>query len=301
MSICAGQSVPLNANGGSNYSWSPSTGLSNAAISNPSANPTATTTYTVTVSSGNCTATDQVTITVNSVAVNAGADLSICEGGSVQLQAASAGNVNYVWTPTNGLSNPFIANPNAAPSSTTIYVVTATDGLCSSSDEVTVTVNSLPATPVISQNGSDLFCGTAASSYQWYLNGVEVNGAINQTFTPSTNGSYAVEVVNASGCSALSEPFNFVSVALSESFISSISVYPNPNTGMFRLSGSIASKGGITIDVVNLLGERIAVVFEGVSNPSLNQDVDISNFANGVYFVRVVSTEGTVLKKVIKN
>lgn len=49
------------------YSWSPSTGLSDASNSNPLANPSATTTYTLTVSGDGCaTATGEVTVKVAS-------------------------------------------------------------------------------------------------------------------------------------------------------------------------------------------------------------------------------------------
>ncbi len=47
-SICRGDSTTLQASGADLYLWSPSTGLSNTNISNPVANPSATTTYTVT-------------------------------------------------------------------------------------------------------------------------------------------------------------------------------------------------------------------------------------------------------------
>jgi gliding motility-associated-like protein len=62
--IIAGDSAQLNASGGTTYSWSPSTGLSNASIANPKASPTATTTYIVTVTEGNCINTDTVVVTV---------------------------------------------------------------------------------------------------------------------------------------------------------------------------------------------------------------------------------------------
>jgi hypothetical protein len=47
--ICQGQQVQLTASGADVYSWSPSTGLSNASIANPIANPTVTTTYSLNV------------------------------------------------------------------------------------------------------------------------------------------------------------------------------------------------------------------------------------------------------------
>ena len=63
--MCGTGGVQLNASGGSTYLWSPTTGLSNPAISNPLANPSNTTLYNVTVSNAaGCEANDQVRITV---------------------------------------------------------------------------------------------------------------------------------------------------------------------------------------------------------------------------------------------
>jgi gliding motility-associated-like protein len=47
--FCLGNSVQLNASGGTSYTWQPSAGLTNPNISNPIANPTSTTIYTVTI------------------------------------------------------------------------------------------------------------------------------------------------------------------------------------------------------------------------------------------------------------
>src|SRR3972149_5448132 len=45
VSICNSLSTTLNASGATSYVWSPSTGLSSSVVSNPTANPTVTTTY----------------------------------------------------------------------------------------------------------------------------------------------------------------------------------------------------------------------------------------------------------------
>jgi len=60
--ICDGGSVQLNATGGSSYSWTPTTGLSDPNIANPLASPTTTTTYTVDIGSTLCPATDEVVV-----------------------------------------------------------------------------------------------------------------------------------------------------------------------------------------------------------------------------------------------
>src|SRR5262249_9672294 len=52
-SICIGLSGQISASGGTSYTWSPSASLSNPNISNPTASPTVTTTYSVTVADAN--------------------------------------------------------------------------------------------------------------------------------------------------------------------------------------------------------------------------------------------------------
>jgi hypothetical protein len=63
--IIAGDSAQLNASGGTIYSWSPTTGLSNPNIANPKASPAVTTTYSVVITDGPCDATLSVTVNVN--------------------------------------------------------------------------------------------------------------------------------------------------------------------------------------------------------------------------------------------
>lgn len=60
--------------------------------------------------------------------VDAGPDVTICEGESTTLdgQVSGGNNPEYLWTPAAGLSNPNILNPVASPTSTTTYTLTAT-------------------------------------------------------------------------------------------------------------------------------------------------------------------------------
>lgn len=167
--ICAGSSVVIGgsptASAGTSpytYSWSPSTGLSNATIANPSAAPTSTTTYIVTVTDANTNSdTDTMTVVVNPVPVaNAGSDANIILGNSANLggsPSASSGTspYTYAWSPATGLNDATVANPVATPADTTIYVLTITDSKgCSDTDTVIVYVNSanLPPSAIASAN-----------------------------------------------------------------------------------------------------------------------------------------------------
>lgn len=63
--ICNGQSAILTASGGAGYDWSPATGLSATTGTSVSADPTTTTTYTVTDNSGGCGGPAYSVVTVN--------------------------------------------------------------------------------------------------------------------------------------------------------------------------------------------------------------------------------------------
>lgn len=114
---------------------------------NPSHTYNAQGTYTVdlTVTDINgCTANSTYQVTITAPAnVNAGADVSICDGDATNL--SGSGGVSYSWSPATGLSDPNIANPVATPAATTTYTLTATDANgCQGTDDVAVTVNPLP-------------------------------------------------------------------------------------------------------------------------------------------------------------
>ena len=70
-------------------------------------------------------------------------------GGTAQLEVfkedITTGELTYSWSPTDGLDFPTIANPKASPTTTTTYLVTATNEVgCSVEDEITVEVTNNP-------------------------------------------------------------------------------------------------------------------------------------------------------------
>ena len=73
--------------------------------------------------------------------------------------------------------------------------------------------------------------------------------------------------------------------AVEENIAESIAVYPNPTSSMV----TIANAEGKDIIVVNSLGQVVA----SIENAAANQTIDVSNFANGTYFVKV---DGEVVK-----
>jgi gliding motility-associated-like protein len=126
--LCIGSSIQLKASGATSYQWINNTiGLSNTSISNPTANTSNTTTYTVVGSDNyNCFKdTAKILVTVRNLpTVNAGADITIVGGVPYQLNATVSNDVtSWLWLPGNYLSCTSCASPTATPKMQTTYVV----------------------------------------------------------------------------------------------------------------------------------------------------------------------------------
>jgi gliding motility-associated-like protein len=91
-----------------------------------------------------CTSSDIIRVTFHNVPqVNAGADLLLCKGRSIQLSASGTGS--FVWSPASPLNNPNIYNPVASPDASTTFTATLTDPWgCKNSDQVNVEVRVQP-------------------------------------------------------------------------------------------------------------------------------------------------------------
>lgn len=140
---CPGDTVQLTASGGVTYSWSPSFGLSDPNIANPTYNVTGTRTFVVTATDQfGCFDTDTVVVTQQPAPNTwAGPDQTISfVGDSVQL--SGAGGTTFSWSPAAGLSCTTCPDPMASPDTTTTYTLTSTNANgCSRTDQVTVFVN----------------------------------------------------------------------------------------------------------------------------------------------------------------
>lgn len=94
-----------------------------------------------------CDNTANYTITCNGTIVSSGS-VGPCLSSTVSVSSctgsSSTAPITYTWSPATALSSTTILNPTASPTTTTTYTLTATQGTCSSQDQVTVYVNPLP-------------------------------------------------------------------------------------------------------------------------------------------------------------
>jgi len=113
--------------------WSPTTGLDDTFSSNPTTTLSNSLTYTAIASYQSGTISSTVRVTVRMQIDVSVSPPAIQRGGSAQLNAAviTGGHASpahtYLWTPSEGLDDPTIANPIASPDFTTTYIVTVID------------------------------------------------------------------------------------------------------------------------------------------------------------------------------
>lgn len=142
--LCLGNSIQLNGTGDGQVTWSPAATLDNPNILNPTASPTQTTDYILSINNGFCVLTDTMSVVIIEEPLLEVQDVAICAGDSITLPVVALAD-SFVWSPSAGLSATNIQSPIAAPSATTTYTVTASLAGCTTvSKEVQVTVNPLP-------------------------------------------------------------------------------------------------------------------------------------------------------------
>jgi len=151
------------------------------------------------------------------------------------------------------------------------------------------------ASPLTATTGSN---GTALLWYITETNGTGTTTAPTPDTTTAGSTSYWVSSVNANGCeSERTEIVVTVESTLSSNnfdISNKLKIYPNPATN------------AITIDVDNLTTAKLQVldltgkIINNETLESITNSIDITKYPSGVYMFKIITTEGTTIKKVIK-
>jgi predicted nucleic-acid-binding Zn-ribbon protein len=161
-----------------------------------------------------------------------------------------------------------------------------------------ITVNSLPAVPVISQSGNVL-TSSAPAGNQWYASSQPVSGATTQSYTANNSGWYSVAVTDANGCSSASDSVYLQFTGVTDiDWSTAVVISPNPFADQFKVTvnSDVLTSGDWVITVTDALGR---VVYE--KNNLLQKNIiDFTHRAAGVYVVSLKN--GTQLRsyKVVK-
>jgi gliding motility-associated-like protein len=274
--ICNGTNIYLNTytNGGSapyNYLWS-----TNSVDTLSSLNTYFNFSQFVEVSisdANNCTVADSIFITVqNPPLLVSSSDTCICLGNTATIIAS--GTPSYLWN--TGDTTSVIS---VSPSTSTNYIVSYTDGICSVSDTTFVCVYpSISATVAIinsiSCNGENdgaasVFVqgGIPPYSYLWLP-----GGSVNDSLFNLSTGIYTVSITDSS-CNIVTD-----SITITEPNLLTVAVFAENDTVCLGNNiGLIATSNGGTLPYSYLWSTNIADTLSSViADLNLSQFVEVS-------------------------
>lgn len=279
--LCPGGTIEINAmNPGSSFSWSNGASTQSVMINLPG-------NYTVTVTSpDNCIDIDEIMVSLFDGQINLGDNLEICEGSSTILDAGFPGST-YEWTTGD-------ASQQIEVSVAGSYAVTVHHFCGDIYDNVNISLNPLPVVDfgadtiyIASYQTATLDAGNPGATYKWST------GQIAQTISSQEAGWYSVTVTDANGCKGVGEIYVFVwPVGINNpEFDHNISIFPNPANSFLYVQSEDEMLD--QVELYNALGEMV----QRESDDSKAYQLDLSNYSEGIYFVRITSTKGEILIK----
>jgi hypothetical protein len=282
--ICIGDTVNLNAVSSATIAWN------NGVQDSVDFFPSSTMDYIATaIDAFGCENSDTLTVTVNQLpTVDAGADQSVCTGTSVTFNATGAATL--VWN--NGVTNGTAFNAVTAGS----YIVTGTDANgCVNMDTLELNLFALPSINL----GADMT--VCANHFPVNLNGPAgftaynwSNGATVQNTTAAQAGTYILTVTNSDNCQdkdtivIVSDPC----LGLTENSTFEYALYPNP------ASHTVTIETNVPNSEVIVYGVNGQVLFTQ-KNTTTTFTVNVANLADGMYWLKVSSDEGTQTKQIL--
>lgn len=178
-----------------------------------------------------------------------------------------------------------------------VYTQTLTNSVgCDSIITLNLTITILNTS--ISVFGQTIVSNETGASYQWIAcsnNSVAINGATSNSYTATNLGTYAV-ILSKNGCTDTSFCTVINTTNLKEhTVLTNLLIHPNPSiNGIFYIRGLDENA---QINIYNELGET---VYLNKTNKTDSIEIDLRNKANGIYYIRISTSEESRVIKVVK-
>jgi hypothetical protein len=236
----------------------------------------------------------------------------LCEGNSAQLYAnavGGSGNYTYTWTPASTLNSSSVPNPIANPDVTTVYSVSVNDGTNVATADYTMIVNEAPVVDlgndtIICVNHSIILDATIPNgfSYLWMPGGQTTPSIlVDSTGVGIGVQTYTVTVFDINGCMAeasVSVTFDACTFIPEFSKDLSVLVYPNPATSSLNI-GLHGKAVSVSYTLLNHHGQVVFSNIIGNVTGTTNYQLDVANYAKGIYYLRLNTEKDVLIKKII--
>ncbi len=291
MRICEGDSVILTALTDASVAWS--TGETTKSIIVKTSG-----TYSFSIiGDGNCVVRSKAVIleksVIPSLKISPIGKYPLCEGDSINLElSASLGFSSYQWSTGDSTRKIKVKLPG-------IYkVVTKTSTDCWAQYELEIKINPLPPKPIIDRLSSTELQSSFARTYQWYLNDTLLSSETKRNIIINTLGNYTVQITDSNSCPAKSDPIIITTDVNDPSFVTGISIHPNPTTGEATIAIANIGNSNFRYTVSDLLGIEILS-----SNGLINDQLFVLNLSEkptGIYWIKIYINDQIIIRKLIK-
>lgn len=140
-------------------------------------------------------------------------DTTICAGQTFQIRTSTSAGLDFLWSPSAGLSSPFISQPFAAPATTTSYTLTANlpnAGCAFITRGINVTVTHIAVAILTNDtticNGATahlVATGAPGLTYNWSpAASLDSPATLHPIASPTTTTIYTLTATSALGCIA---------------------------------------------------------------------------------------------------
>jgi PKD repeat protein len=206
---------------------------------------------------------------------------------------------NGVWSGPGVQNGKFIASAAGTGTHTLTYTYTYSNPpSCSNSQTLQVVVENVPK-PTITNTNMVLSCDQNGYNYQWMDSGNPISGATTQSYTVMGNGIYSVRI-GLSSCSDQSDPLAIQNFGVEEvKALVDFKLYPNPTRGFVSFEMNNPGVSTISYEIIAFNG---AVVFRQTlaATPVLQETIDLTKYANGMYTLRIVADDLTIVERIEK-
>jgi len=160
----------------------------------------------------------------------------------------------------------------------------------------TTVANPIFIDKTVTQNALSLTSNETGATYQWVdcnNSNTPISGATNQSYTPTTNGNYAVQITE-NNCTKLSACTSFNVLAIGDYQLQNIALFPNPVKNKLTITGIQNNSSILHAKLVSITGKEI------LKRQLTNSDdkINMQSLATGIYFLDITATDG--IKKVFK-
>jgi len=157
----------------------------------------------------------------------------------------------------------------------------------------------------VQANGADVNFNASASIgqiFDWTFGDGGTASGVTVSHTYTVGNTYnACLIVTDTVCNSSDTICKsvLVTVGLDEGLIGqSLNLYPNPNSGKFRVEFQVEGLKNVELRVMSLLGQTLHSSKPGNISGTYREEIDLSSQAAGVYILQIISEDGTVSRRV---